>query len=170
MDVSTPVPSLGWTRRNAAASVLLALDVQRREVGRRVAKLLEDRSWTHEDLAHHASISVKTVSRVVNGRHEARNDTITRIAKALDVDKDDLWPKTLPLGLGVEDPYQEQMERIEAMLAHLVEQSDPGWLEANLPSVPLTEAAEAMQEAGKRAESDAPRRPPAKAATRKASR
>lgn len=104
---------MGWTRRNVAANVLLDLDVQRREAGRRVAALMEAKGWTHEDLAHEAKVSVKTVSRVVNGRHESRNNTIKRIAEALGTSKDAIWPKASPLALGVEDPYQAQLNRIE---------------------------------------------------------
>lgn len=104
---------MGWTRRNVAANLLLDLDVQRREAGRRVAALMEAKGWTHEDLAHEAKVSVKTVSRVVNGKHESRNNTIERIANALGKEKDEIWPKAAPLALGVEDPYQAQLDRIE---------------------------------------------------------
>ena len=119
MDVSSPVRSMGWTRRNAASSLLLVLDVQRREVGRRVVQLRESKGWGQEDLAHHADVSVKTVSRVENGRHEARNNTVERIADALGVDKDDLWPRPAPLGLGAEDPYADQLDRIEKAVLSL---------------------------------------------------
>lgn len=110
---------MGWTRRSGAASLILALDVQRREVGRRVVQLRESKGWGQEDLAHEAGVSVKTVSRVENGRHESRNNTVERIADALGVDKDELWPKPAPLGLGVEDPYQAQLDRIEEEIAKL---------------------------------------------------
>lgn len=110
---------MGWTRRSGAASLLLVLDVQRREVGRRIVRLREQKGWGQEDLAHAAEVSVKTISRIENGRHESRNNTVERIAKALDVDKDDLWPKPAPLGLGAEDPYREQLDRIEQALVAL---------------------------------------------------
>lgn len=95
------------------------MDVQRREVGRRVVQLRESKGWGQEDLAHEAGVSVKTVSRIENGRHESRNNTVERIASALGVDKDELWPKTVPLGLGSEDPYQAQLDRIEKALVEL---------------------------------------------------
>lgn len=93
--------SVGWTRRSAAVSLLLAMENYRRETGLRVVQLREQHGWTQEDLAHAAEVSVKTVSRLENGRHDGRRSTVERIAKALGVDEATLLGKPPPpLGLG----------------------------------------------------------------------
>jgi transcriptional regulator with XRE-family HTH domain len=95
--------SVGWTKRSAAVSLLLAMENYRRETGLRVVQLREQRGWTQEDLAHAAEISVKTVSRLENGRHDGRRSTVERIAKALGVDEAALLGKPpAPLGLAAQ--------------------------------------------------------------------
>ena len=92
---------MGWTRKSAAVSVLLAMEQQRKEAGQRVRQLREQRQWTAEDLAHHAGLAVKTISRFENGRHEGRQTTVRKIAKALDVSEQEITgPPPAPLGLG----------------------------------------------------------------------
>src|SRR5690348_2606537 len=93
--------SVGWTRRSAAVSLLLSMETYRREIGLRVVALREQRRWTQEDLAHASDLSVKTVSRLENGRHDGRRSTIEKVAKALGVDQEVLLgPPPKPLGLG----------------------------------------------------------------------
>jgi transcriptional regulator with XRE-family HTH domain len=96
------VRQLGWTRKSAGVSVLLAMEEHRRQAGARVLQLREAKRWTHEDLAHAAGLSVKTVSRFEKGRNEGRRTTIRKLAQALNIDEADIiGAPPAPLGLGV---------------------------------------------------------------------
>jgi transcriptional regulator with XRE-family HTH domain len=109
------VRQMGWTRKSAGVSVLLAMEEHRKQAGIRVLQLREARRWTHEDLAHAAGVSVKTVSRFEKGRVEGRRGTVRKIAEALGVDEADIVGlPPAPLGLGV--PAVSQLDRIEKML------------------------------------------------------
>lgn len=111
------VPSMGWTQRSAAVSVLLAMEEHRKHAGQRVVALREARGWNQEDLAHHADLSTKTVSRFENGRHEGRRATVRAIAKALKVSEAEIvGDPPDPLGLKVrqDDP---QLEQIRGLLS-----------------------------------------------------
>jgi transcriptional regulator with XRE-family HTH domain len=58
---------------------------QKREMGERVSHLRDAAGMTNESLARASGLSTKTVSRIVNGRHEARVATIEALATALQV-------------------------------------------------------------------------------------
>lgn len=124
---------MGWTRKSAAVSVLLAMDEHRKQAGARVLQLREARHWTHEDLAHAAGLSVKTVSRFEKGRNEGRRSTVRKLAKALDVTEQYIIGEPpAPLGLRrdteAEDPVTilkqllERQEALELAVAALAEQ------------------------------------------------
>lgn len=114
-------PSVGWTRRSVAVSVLLAMEDQRKQAGLRLVRLREQRGWNQEELAHEAKLSVKTVSRFENGRHDGRRNTIKRLAEALGVNEQDITgPPPAPLGLDAEAPSDDQLDRIEAKLDALL--------------------------------------------------
>jgi transcriptional regulator with XRE-family HTH domain len=116
MEVKT-VPSMGWTRKSAAVSVLLAMENHRKEAGQRLVRLREAQGWNQEDLAHHSGLSVKTISRFENGRHDGRRSTIRNLTEALGVtERELLGPPPDPLGLGAES----QLDRIEAKLDQLL--------------------------------------------------
>lgn len=118
MGQSREVQSLGWTRRNVGINLLLAMEEHRKEAGRRLAALRDSRGLTQDELAHEAGVSVKTVSRFENGRHDGRRTTVRQIAKALGVDEADiLGPPLDPLGLGA----TTQLDRIEQTLSELRE-------------------------------------------------
>jgi transcriptional regulator with XRE-family HTH domain len=115
---------MGWTRKSAGVSVLLAMEEHRKQAGIRVLQLREARRWTHEDLAHAAGISVKTVSRFEKGRVEGRRGTVRKIAEALGVDEADIVGlPPAPLGLGV--PAVSQLDRIEKMLRSVTPAAAP---------------------------------------------
>lgn len=116
MDKSSGVPTMGWTRRSAAVTVLLAMEEQRKRMGQRVALLREQQHLTQEDLAHKADVSVKTVSRFENGKHEGRADTARKIAAALGVDPSDLMPPVAPLGLGEPSQIDRLEEKVDILL------------------------------------------------------
>lgn len=112
--------TLGWTRRSAAISVLLVLEEQRKRAGERVVKLREAKNWSQEDLAAKSGLSVKTISRFENGRHEGRNDTIRKLARALKVNEVDVTgPPPPPLGL-VAEPGDTAEVGLESVLAQLL--------------------------------------------------
>lgn len=110
--------TLGWTRRSAAISVLLVLEEQRKRAGERVIKLREAKNWSQEDLASKAGLSTKTISRFENGRHEGRNDTIRKLARALRVNEVDITgPPPPPLGL---ETQTQEAPRVENELAGIL--------------------------------------------------
>lgn len=84
---STHDRSLGWTRRDIAATFQRMLQERYETVGREVRRLRLSQGLTHETLAFKAGVSVKTISRVENGRlHEHRGGTYRKIAEALGID------------------------------------------------------------------------------------
>lgn len=107
---------MGWTRRSAAVSVLLVMDEHRKQAGDRLAQLRDAQGLSQEELAHLAGISVKTISRFENGRHDGRRGTVRALAKALKVNEQDIIGEPpAPLGLG-----PTQLDRIEQLLEGLV--------------------------------------------------
>lgn len=118
MSAVKDVPSLGWTRRSVAFTVLSAMDEYRREIGHRVAAYRDSANLTQEELAHAAGTSVKTVSRLENGRHEPELSTLRKFADALGVEVQDLQGKPpAPLGLG----QPTQLDRIEQKLDQVLD-------------------------------------------------
>lgn len=108
-----------WTRRSIGVNLLIALEDQRRDAGRRLAALRESRGLTQEELAHRAGISTKTVSRFENGRHDGRRQTVRSIAGALEVEEAAiLGPPRAPLGL---DAGPSQLDQIQQTLRELGE-------------------------------------------------
>lgn len=102
---------MGWSRRSATISLFFAMSEQQREVGRRIARIREQRGLTQEDLAHASRVTVKTLSRLENGHHEARSSTIKQVAEALGLEPHDITGRILP------PPVDEtQLDRIEAKL------------------------------------------------------
>jgi transcriptional regulator with XRE-family HTH domain len=120
--------SLGWTRRSAAVSVLLAMDEHRAQAGQRLRVLREQRGWSQEDLARESKLSTKTVSRFENGRHDGRRQTIRQLAEALGIDEFEiLGDPPNPLGGGIRDQVDgvsdEFREHVATML-HRLDQID----------------------------------------------
>jgi transcriptional regulator with XRE-family HTH domain len=108
---------MGWTRRNAGVTVLLVMDEHRKAAGQRLARIRDSQGLSQEELAQRAKLSVKTISRFENGRHDGRNTTVQRIAEALGVETADIiGPPPAPLGLGDDT----QLDRIEAQLADVL--------------------------------------------------
>lgn len=57
-----------------------------REIGALVRDARRGLGLGQEDLAHAAGLSVKTASRVENGKHELRGSTARKLAEALQLD------------------------------------------------------------------------------------
>jgi transcriptional regulator with XRE-family HTH domain len=109
--------SVGWTKRSAAVTVLLAMEEHRKRAGLRLVQLREARAWNQEDLAHESGLSVKTISRFENGRHDGRRSTLKALAAALGVDESDIvGAPPAPLGLGERNGSDDQLDRIEQLL------------------------------------------------------
>ena len=108
---------MGWTRQNVGVTVLLVMDEHRKQAGQRLSQLRDAKGWSQEDLSRETGLSVKTISRFENGRHDGRRDTVRRIVAALEIDEVDLiGPPPDPLGLN----QPSQLDRIEEMLVELL--------------------------------------------------
>lgn len=94
------------------------MEEHRKQAGARLAALRDSRGLSQEELAHLAGISVKTISRFENGRHDGSRSTVRSLAKALKVNEHEIvGPPPAPLGLG-----DSQLDRIEAKLDELLTQ------------------------------------------------
>jgi transcriptional regulator with XRE-family HTH domain len=156
---------MGWTKKSAAVSVLLAMEEHRRQAGLRVVQLRESRGWGQEDLAHHANVSVKTISRFENGRHEGRRTTVRQIAQALGVDETDIVGEPpAPLGLGAQEPADDvsaRLDRLEAAVADihaLVRETNRAIMQQREDGEDLRHALETFEQASAQALQDAPQR------------
>lgn len=61
------------------------MDDQRKQIADRVVALRDERGWTNEVLAYKAGVAVKTISRLVNVKHDSSARTIAKVAEALGV-------------------------------------------------------------------------------------
>lgn len=104
---------MGWTRRDIAATFQRMLRERYEEVGREVKRLRLSKGLTHEGLAHEAKVSVKTISRVENGRlHEHRGGTYRKLAVALGVPPEVLLaPLFSSQSAGAHAPTAEEIDR-----------------------------------------------------------
>lgn len=92
------------------------MDEHRKQAGKRLAQIRDSRGLSQEELANKAGLSVKTISRFENGKHDGRRDTVRRIVAALEIEEADLFgPPPDPLGLG----QPSQLDRIEVALAEI---------------------------------------------------
>lgn len=148
------VPALGWTRRSAAVSIVLAMEEHRKEVALRLTALREARGLTQEELAYAAGVSNKTISRLENGRNEPELDTLRKLAKALDAEVREIQgDPPAPLGLGV-----TQLDRVEAKLDAILELLTPS----------LDEIEQETEQAVRRARRNVDAAAPTKRAARRA--
>lgn len=88
LPVSRNVQSLGWTRREFAATFQRMLLDRYREIGREVRRLRENKGWTQERLAQEAGLATKTISRIESPGdepHEIRPTTYLKLSGALGV-------------------------------------------------------------------------------------
>lgn len=135
---------MGWTQRSAAASVMLAMEDYRRQVGARIRQLREAKGLTQDQLGDIVGVREKTVSRWENGRHTGYISNVRALAEALDVDVQAITG-TPPPPLGLGDP-DDQLERIEAKLDAII-----AHFEIPMPAgTPLGEGAQASQRVAER--------------------
>src|SRR5437764_10961559 len=115
------VPTLAWTRGSVAATILLVTQQQRDQVAARVRAEMAQRGWNNPKLAREADLSEKTISRLINGRKDARLDTLERVASAFGIPQIELRGAPLaPLGLGEANGPGSQLDRIEAKVDRLL--------------------------------------------------
>src|SRR5215203_4518614 len=62
-------------------------------VGREIRRLREARGWGQTKLAAAADMAVSGVSQIENGHRNPNSATLIKLARALDVDVADLFPK-----------------------------------------------------------------------------
>lgn len=107
---------MGWTSRNVGVTVLLAMEQHRKEAGQRLVALREAKGWNQEDLAHHANLSVKTISRFENGRHDGRRDTVRKLAKALEVEPSEIvGDPPPPLAMGARTQLDDLARDLQSL-------------------------------------------------------
>lgn len=82
-----------WTRRHG--TLLLAVSIDPREIGRRIKKARDAKRWTQLDFASEASVSPSTVQRWEAGKLPAVRELI-RVADILGVEAEWLVEPPLP--------------------------------------------------------------------------
>jgi HTH-type transcriptional regulator, competence development regulator len=73
------------------------------DVGQEIRRLREAKGWSQPKLAVEAGVAVSGVSQIENGKRNPDSSTLVKLARALDVDVRDFFPKTqtsLPLENG----------------------------------------------------------------------
>jgi transcriptional regulator with XRE-family HTH domain len=118
------------------------------ELGREIRRLREARGWGQTKLAAAADMAVSGVSQIENGHRNPNSATLIKLARALDVDVADLFPKgqaRLPLDdalpLDEAPPLEELHEKAGCETDWLVR--DEGNWQAAWPQDPRPR--EAMQ-------------------------
>lgn len=118
---------MAWTKRDATVMFQRMIEERHQEMGRTITRLRKAQGWTQPELAHEAHVSVGTISRLENGKHEGRMQTVRAVAQALGVETQDLLPASEP-----DEAELDQLDRIERKLDRIMEYldslSDPGAL------------------------------------------
>jgi transcriptional regulator with XRE-family HTH domain len=63
------------------------------DVGQEIRRLREAKGWSQPKLAVEAGVAVSGVSQIENGRRNPNSSTLVKLARALDVDVADFFPK-----------------------------------------------------------------------------
>jgi transcriptional regulator with XRE-family HTH domain len=69
------------------------MEVRMREVGAEIRRIREGRGWTGAQLAVYAGMAPSAVSQIETGRRSPNTGSLAKIAKALEVEVVDLFPK-----------------------------------------------------------------------------
>jgi transcriptional regulator with XRE-family HTH domain len=104
---------------------------QDQRVGREVKRLREARGWSQMRLAVEAEMSVSGISMVENGHRNLTTTTLGKLAKALEVEIADLFPKgqaSLPLEDGKLMDRPEVQEWLQGQ-GHMTEGDFLSWAE-----------------------------------------
>jgi transcriptional regulator with XRE-family HTH domain len=100
------------------------------EVGREIKRMREGKGWSQAELAVYAGSSQPTVNQIESGKRNPSTATLVKLAKALDVEVADLFPKAqAPLSFeelaGAVDHQEDVAEqRREWFLQHAPSEED----------------------------------------------
>lgn len=94
------------------------------EFAKRLYKAMENKGWTQSQLARYAGLNRDAISTYIRGRSIPSPDSLSKMAKVLDVKAEDLLPKYF------ESAAQEQPTRMELKEIH--GESGYMWLKINM--------------------------------------
>ena len=78
--------------------------LQKQEFGRRLYGLMMEKPWTQSDLARAAGLGRDSISQYVRGKSVPTPQNLQKLAKALDIDPDVLFPNYAAHAAMVEEP------------------------------------------------------------------
>ena len=110
--------------------------LQKQEFGRRLYGLILEKDMNQADLARLSGLGRDSISTYVRGRSVPSPQNLQKIAKALDVDKDKLYPNYAAASAMVEEPTL-QIKAVDGS-------ADSMWLVINM-KVPAEKAIEVMK-------------------------
>src|SRR5918994_1414320 len=100
------------------------------EVGREIRRLREAKGWGQTKLAAAADMAVSGVSQIENGHRNPNSATLIKLARALDVDVADLFPKgQVPLPLD-DAPSLEELHAAAGCKTDFLVRAENQWLAA----------------------------------------
>jgi transcriptional regulator with XRE-family HTH domain len=95
-----------------------------------VKRLRQQREWNQTELAYHAGLAPSVISQIENGKRDPTARTLRKLARALDVEVGDLFPKgQTPLPLEDAPSLEELHTRAGCETDWLV-RSEDDWLKA----------------------------------------
>lgn len=106
---------MAWTSRDVAAMFQQMVEDRYLALAENVRANRERLGWGQPELARASGVSIGTISRIENGKHEGRNHTIRQLADAFDVRFDELLP-----AMPQPAEHDSQLDRIEAKLDRLL--------------------------------------------------
>jgi transcriptional regulator with XRE-family HTH domain len=89
------------------------------ELGSEIRRLREEHGWTQNQLSVYAGVSQPTVNQIETGKRNPSTATLVKLAKALDVEVSDLFPKAPALPF---DGFEDE-RRIGAPDAPIIKES-----------------------------------------------
>ncbi|PLS87777.1 MAG: hypothetical protein CYG60_00125 [Actinobacteria bacterium] len=122
-------------------------------VGEQVRSLREEKGWTQPRLSVETGLAVSGISQIENGRRNPNAATLARLAKALNVEVADLFPKAeAPLPFEEGGPEQRRSPFLEAWTSYMLRRAQqledalPEKARALRPTLTGSVSAEQLQE------------------------